>query len=400
MTQGWVTKRLGDVAKTQYGLSESMNEHGMGFKIFRMGEVQNGRLIDTGRMKFADISRQEFEQYKLQSGDVLFNRTNSFELVGKTGIFSLKGNYCFASYLVRLNLDRKQVVPEFMNYFMNSARFQKSVKEKASKSINQANINATILSNELICFPESLAEQRRIVGILDEAFAAIATARANTEKNLQNIRELFDRQLLQLVDRPSHSCRALTLAEVSKVFSRGKSRHRPRNEPSLYGGPYPFIQTGDVRNSDHIIEEYSQTYSELGLAQSRLWPKGTVCITIAANIAETGILSFDSCFPDSMIGVIVDNSVAHNEYVEYMLRAYKSRLQAAGKGSAQDNINMATFEQLRLPFPSVEEQRRLVPQLNAMRENCRQYELLSLRKLLDLDALKQSLLHHAFTCQL
>src|SRR5688572_28891868 len=120
MKNGWQTKRLGEVAKTQYGLSEPMNEDAKGFKIFRMGEVQNGRLVDTGRMKYADITRAEFEQYKLRIGDVLFNRTNSFELVGKTGIFSLDGDYCFASYLVRLNLDRQKVLPEFLNYFMNS----------------------------------------------------------------------------------------------------------------------------------------------------------------------------------------------------------------------------------------------------------------------------------------
>src|SRR5580658_4606918 len=192
MKPEWVTKRLGEVGKTQYGLSEPMNENGKGFKIFRMGEVQEGRLIDTGRMKFADIGRKEFEQYKLRAGDVLFNRTNSFELVGKTGMFTLTGDYCFASYLVRINLDRRTLLPEFLNYFMNSGRFQQSVKEKASQSINQANINATILSNELIRFPESLPEQRRIVGILDEAFEGIAAAKANAEKNLENARALYE----------------------------------------------------------------------------------------------------------------------------------------------------------------------------------------------------------------
>ncbi len=165
--EGWVKKRLGEVAKTQYGLSEPMNEEGKGFKIFRMGELQDGRLMDTGRMKFADIERAEFEKYKLQPGDVLFNRTNSFELVGKTGIFALPGDYCFASYLVRVLLNPKTMIPEFLNYFMSSGQFQSSVKRKASRSINQANINATILSNEMIRFPESLELQDSIVRQLD-----------------------------------------------------------------------------------------------------------------------------------------------------------------------------------------------------------------------------------------
>ena len=150
---GWVEKRLGEIAKTQYGLSEPMNEEGEGFKIFRMGELQDGRLIDTGRMKFVDIDRAEFEKYKLRAGDVLFNRTNSFELVGKTGIFALSGDYCFASYLVRVLPNPKTMLSEFLNYLMNSGEFQRSVKQKASKSINQANINATILSN--CTFPEN-----------------------------------------------------------------------------------------------------------------------------------------------------------------------------------------------------------------------------------------------------
>lgn len=164
---GWVERRLGDIAKTQYGLSEPMNEEGRGFRIFRMGEVQGGRLIDTGRMKCASIDRAEFEKYRLSPGDVLFNRTNSFELVGKTGVFDLPGDYCFASYLVRVLVDRQIVLPEVLNYFMNSERFQGSVKQKASKSINQANINATILSNESVRFPGSLEEQKRLVAQLD-----------------------------------------------------------------------------------------------------------------------------------------------------------------------------------------------------------------------------------------
>ena len=106
----------------------------------------------------------------------------------------------------------------------------------------------------------------------------------------------------------------MNLDEIAKIFGRGKSRHRPRNEPSLYGGKYPFIQTDDVRNAGLVVESYSQTYSELGLAQSKLWPSGTVCITIAANIAETAILGFDACIPDSIIGVVVDDAKADNKF--------------------------------------------------------------------------------------
>ena len=151
-----------------------------------------------------------------------------------------------------------------------------------------------------------------------------------------------------------------TLAQISTAFGRGKSRHRPRNDAILYGGAYPFIQTGDIRNADHFISEFSQTYSEIGLAQSKLWPKGTICITIAANIAETGILEFDACFPDSVIGVAPNPKLADVGYVEYLLQAFKDRLQARGQGSAQANINVGTFEDEQFPFPCVAEQKRIV----------------------------------------
>ncbi|MES7178948.1 restriction endonuclease subunit S, partial [Cutibacterium acnes] len=120
------------------------------------------------------------------------------------------------------------------------------------------------------------------------------------------------------------------------------------------------IQTGDIRNAAHTIQEYSQTYSELGLKQSKLWPKGTLCITIAANIAETSILGFDACFPDSVIGFVANPEETSSSYVEYLLSSIKTQLEEKGQGSAQSNINLGTFQNLKLPFPSITEQERIV----------------------------------------
>ena len=187
------------------------------------------------------------------------------------------------------------------------------------------------------------------------------------------------------------------MAEIATTFGRGKSKHRPRNELKLYGGNYPFIQTGDIRNADHCITEYLQTYSEAGLAQSKLWPKGTICITIAANIAETAILGFDACFPDSVIGVVTNPKEADIGFVEYLLQSFKARLQALGKGSAQANINMGTFENERFPFPSVTEQKQIVTKLDGLSEETQRLESTYQRKLAALEALKKSLLHQAFS---
>jgi type I restriction enzyme, S subunit len=260
-------------------------------------------------------------------------------------------------------------------------------------------IKLGMLSDFLVPIPP-LDEQHRIVALLDEAFANFATAKANTEKKLQNARELFESHLQTLFAQRGEGWKDKTLEEISTTFGRGKSRHRPRNDPALYGGQYPFVQTGDVRNAKHMITEFSQTYSEAGLAQSKLWPKGTICITIAANIAETGILGFDACFPDSVIGVVPDPQVAEVGYVEYVLQSFKARLQALGQGSAQANINMGTFENERFPFPSVVEQRHIVTKLDAISEESQRLESIYRQKLTALDGLKKSLLNQAFNGQL
>ena len=245
-----------------------------------------------------------------------------------------------------------------------------------------------------------LPEQRRIVRILDEAVEGIATAKVNAEKNLQNARALFESHLQSVFTGRGKGWKQRTLEEVATTFGRGKSKHRPRNAPHLYGGKYPFVQTGDIRNADHIITEYSQTYSEAGLAQSKLWLKGTICITIAANIAETAILGFDACFPDSVIGVVADPKEADVGFIEYLLQSFKVRIQAMGKGSAQANINLGTFENERFPFPPVAEQKQIVGKLDDLREETQRLASVYEQKVAGLEALKKSLLHQAFTGQL
>ncbi len=148
------------------------------------------------------------------------------------------------------------------------------------------------------------------------------------------------------------------LSSLGEV-NRGRSRHRPRDAAHLYGGPYPFIQTGDIKASNGRIVDYRQTYSEAGLQQSRLWPKGTMCITIAANIAETGILQFPACFPDSVIGFIPDSSKCDVFYVEYMFRLMRKRIQLQATGSVQDNINLQTLERIEFPIPALHEQKAI-----------------------------------------
>lgn len=330
-------------------------------------------------------------------GDVLLAKITPCFENGKLGIAAnLTNGVGFGSSEYMVFRPSPALDKEWLYYYLSREVFRTEGAARMSGAVGHKRVAKEFIDAYPIPVPP-LLEQQRIVGILDEAFDGIATAKANAEKNLQNARALFESHLQSVFTERGEGWKQKTLAEIATTFGRGKSRHRPRNEPSLYGGKYPFIQTGDIRNSEHFITEYSQTYSEAGLAQSKLWPKGTICITIAANIAETGILGFDACFPDSVIGVVPDPKEAEVGFVEYLLQSFKARIQALGKGSAQANINMATFDHERFPFPPVAEQRRIVEKFDALSEETQRLESLYQRKLTALDELKKSLLHQAFS---
>ena len=149
-------------------------------------------------------------------------------------------------------------------------------------------------------------------------------------------------------------------------MSRGKSRHRPRNAPFLLGGSYPFIQTGDIAQSGGRITSHKHTYSEAGLAQSRLWPAKTVCITIAANIAESALLTYPACFPDSVVGIITDRSKCLPEFLEFFIRTAKSDLSTFAPATAQKNINIKILSDVLVPLPPLPEQHEIVRRVEAL----------------------------------
>ena len=146
---------------------------------------------------------------------------------------------------------------------------------------------------------------------------------------------------------------------------RGKSRHRPRNDTSLYEGAYPFIQTGDIKAANFYISEYSQTYNEKGLSQSKLWEPNTLCITIVANIAETAILKIKACFPDSIVGFIADQKEADVRFIKYYIDTIKLSMQNVSKGTTQDNLSLDKLLTFDFLIPTLPTQRKIATILSA-----------------------------------
>ena len=205
-----------------------------------------------------------------------------------------------------------------------------------------------------------------------EQLKRVAADRLKLEKS-GSIKKLKPLPKADTSDAPLDLPAGWTWARFPEVglFGRGKSKHRPRNDPILYtDGKYPFIQTGDVARSGGSIETYSNLYNDLGLAQSSMWPAGTLCITIAANIADSGILSFDACFPDSVVGLTAHDSFEDARFFDYFIRTAKANLQEFAPSTAQKNINLGILVELLIPLPPLTEQHRIVAKVDELMALC------------------------------
>ena len=153
------------------------------------------------------------------------------------------------------------------------------------------------------------------------------------------------------------------------TFARGKSKHRPRDDERLYeGGGYPLIQTGDVKAANLYITQHEQEYGAFGLAQSKLWDAGTLCITIAANIAETAILGYPMCFPDSVVGFSAFPEESSEKFMHYVFTYIRNSIQNSVAGSIQDNINIDYLSQLDFKVPPKSYQDKVVEVLGNIDE--------------------------------
>ena len=383
--------QLGWVCEFQNGRSFKKSEwRSSGLPIIR---IQN---LNNKDAQFNHFLGEYDDRIEVNDGDLLFSWSGTVGSSFGPHIWD-RGKGVLNQHIFRVSLD--ECLDDRYAYY-SLREITAEIEKGVNGAVGLVHITKTKLKTFKIPLPP-LSEQKRIVAILDKAFAAIAMATANAEKNLASARELFGSHLQALITQRGKGWTEKLLSEVSELFGRGKSRHRPRNEPSLYGGPYPFIQTGDISQADHWLNQYSQTYSAIGLAQSRLWPRGTICIAIVgATVGETAILDFEACFPDSVIGIVVNDEMAENEYVEYVLQAFKVHLKEKGKGTARDNINVGTFEDERFPFPPLKQQKEIVATLNRLREDTQNLASIYQRKLTAIAELKQSLLHKAFTGEL
>lgn len=284
-------------------------------------------------------------------------------------------------------------VLDLMYFYYFADRFDVS-------SISQKGVKPGINRNDYLDlnFPlPPFSEQKRIVEKLDALLTRIDTAIKHLQESITLADALYASELYSVFNSGHEKWPLKKLNEVAEV-ARGKSKHRPRNDKSLFGGEYPFIQTGDVRNAQKYITTYSATYNEKGLHQSKLWPKDTICLTIAANIGDVAILWMDACFPDSVVGI--SSSEIETDYLYYFLTTLQQQLDSKANASAQKNINLKILSEIKIPVPTIDEQKNIVRQINEIDRLAVKVKTEISEKITMMLQLKASILDSAFKGEL
>ncbi len=359
---------IGEVALfIKNGLSVQQTKDANGLPITRIETISNG-VIDHSRVGYAGIKNGEKDDWLLQNGDILISHINSKEHLGKCAIYEGQPKQLIHGMnLLNLRLDTRKAYPFFILHLLRTPEFKRSIAKITKDSVNQSSFNISSFRELEIPLPY-LEEQKRIAAILDKADAI----RRKQQQAIKVADKFLRATFLDMFGDPVINSKGWDLRKLNDVgtLDRGVSKHRPRNAPELLGGLYPLIQTGEVANSNGYIRSFKSTYSEIGLKQSKIWPVGTLCITIAANIAKTGILTFNACFPDSIVG-FTPNSLSTTEYIQYWFGFLQKILEDKAPESAQKNINLEILRNLNIPLPPIDLQKRfsnIVNNVQAIRE--------------------------------
>lgn len=371
------TKALGDILEVQNGFafkSALFSEGDQGMPLIRIRDLKNSA---TGVRFIGEYS----QDHVVNAGDYLIGMDGDFEIHQWQGVPGLLNQR-----VCRLRRFSDNVDPDYIYY---------AIQEKL-RDLHANTAFATVkhLSSKQIKaieFPfPPLEKQHRIVNILKRA----DRIRRLRKQAQDTARQLIPALFIDMFGDPVTNPKGWDVERFSDVgtLDRGKSKHRPRNDPILFGGPFPFIQTGDVANSGGVIRKFSVTYSEQGLQQSRLWPAGTLCITIAANIADTATLGIDACFPDSVVGFI-PHGVVVSKYVQYWLSFLKPVLEASAPQLAQKNINLKILRALPIMVPPIKLQNEFSARLAGVQSIMNQQEAAQAGA----ESTFQSLLHRAFS---
>ena len=304
-------------------------------------------------------------------------------------------------------LEISNVNENYLQYFIHT---KKDLYRNNKKGSAIPHLDKKLFFSMPFPLPPTLAEQQRIVNRIESMFVKLDEAKEKAQDVVDGfetrktaiLHKAFTGELTARWRKENCVCDdswvEKTIGECGK-WERGRSKHRPRNAPELFGGKYPFIQTGDIANADIYIYEHKQTLSEFGFQQSRLFPKDTLCITIAANIGKVAILTYDCCFPDSVVGFTPFENVA-SKFMYYKINDMQKDLEAMAPATAQKNLNLKLLTSVSVQIPTLPEQVEIVRILDIIIEKENKAKQAAETVLEQIDLLKKSILARAFRGEL
>ncbi len=328
-----------------------------GIKLLNVANLQDGEvdLSTSDRFISDEEAYGKYKHFLVDEGDLIIASSGiKVEYFHKKMGFIKKEHLplCLNTSTIRFKtLDENKLDIRYFMYFLKSVHFKMQLSKLITGSA-QLNFGPSHLKQMKVPMLP-LENQKHIVQILDKTNNLIN----KRQSQITALDELTQSLFLEMFGDPVVNPKNILTKKLGDTgeLKRGMSKHRPRNAPELLGGPYPLIQTGDVSKAGLFIEEYKSTYSEMGLKQSKMWESGTLCITIAANIAETSILKFDACFPDSVVGYKPHEQM-NTIFVHYWFSFLQKIIERNAPESAQKNINLKILNDLKILQPPIEKQ--------------------------------------------
>jgi restriction endonuclease S subunit len=321
-----------------------------------------------------------------EKGDVLFARmqaTNKVTLV--TGDVD---NYIWSTGFAVLR-PKAHLRSRFLMHYLASPTFQAAKDTQCTGATQKALPNDGLRKLALPVPP--LLEQDKILKLLDEA-DELRRLRAQADTDTASlVPALFHR----MFGDPITNTKGFPIATLGEFASvqRGKFTPRPRNDPSYFGGSHPFIQTGDIANSNGLVTTYTQTLNEKGKKVSKEFPAGSLVIAIVgATIGQTAILGIPVFATDSVIAIQPDRERALTEYLHNVLKFWRPVFLAQAPETARANLNAATLKAVKIPIPPIALQKVFADRVNEIRG----IEAAQALSRTSLDSLFQSMLHNAF----
>lgn len=359
-----------------FGAFEPNHERNYGMKERTVLSLSYGRIIIKPKGKLHGLVPESFETYQIVSpGDIVLRTTDlqNDHTSLRVGMVRDRGIITSAYLALRV---KRGITPEFGYQFLNVWDMSKAIYGFGS-GLRQ-NLDFSHFKRMVVAFP-SPPEQAAIVRFLNWATGRLERAIRAKRKVIALLNEQKQAIIHRAVTRgldpsvPLKSSGIPWLGDIPRHWEvrrvkqltrilRGKFSHRPRNDASLYDGRYPFIQTGIVAQSSKFITSYSQTLNDKGLAVSKLFPSGTLVMTIAANIGEVAVLTFDACFPDSIVG-FVPSAHVDRDYLYLVFLCMKPELLREAPVNTQGNLNVERIGGMGLPFPPFDEQQEIAKRI-------------------------------------